>query len=137
VFPDVYVRRDQRLTLRDRAVAAWLWSHRQGVLAGLTAAAWHGSRWVDDDLPVELVWSNLRPPRGLRTYDFRLLPDEIRSVAGVPVTTPERTAFDIGRRKAMGMATAHWTPSCERPAPRQTRSFKLPTGIAAHGGSGS
>jgi hypothetical protein len=107
VFPDVYVRRDQQLTLRDRAVAAWLWSHRQGVLAGLTAAAWHGSKWVDDDLPVELVWSNARPPSGLRTYDFRLLPDEVGVVAGVPVTTSERTAFDVGRLKAMGIAIAY------------------------------
>jgi hypothetical protein len=107
VFPDVYVRRDQQLTLRDRAVAAWLWSHRQGVLAGLTAAACHGARWVDEGLPVELVWSNLRPPRGVRTYDVQLLPEEVQVVADVPVTTPERTAFDIGRRQTMGMAIAH------------------------------
>src|SRR5262245_11475436 len=99
VFPDAYVRRDRKPTLRDRAMAAWLGSHRQGVLMGLTVAAWHGCEWVDDDLPVELVWSNARPPRGLRTYDFELLADEIRVVAGVPVTTPERTAFDVGRRK--------------------------------------
>ncbi|WP_082975602.1 hypothetical protein [Mycobacterium sp. 1245805.9] len=107
VFPDVYVPRDQRLTVRDRAMSAWLWSHRQGVLAGLTAAAWHGAKWVDDDLPIELVWSNARPPRGLRTYDFDLLPDEIQVVAGIPVTAPERTAFDIGRRKNMAAAVAH------------------------------
>ena len=107
VFPDVYVLRNQQPTLRDRAVAAWLWSHRQGVLAGLTAAAWHGSKWVDEHLPVELVWSNARPPRGVRTYDVRLLPEEFHMVAGVPATTPERTAFDIGRRNAIGNAVAH------------------------------
>jgi hypothetical protein len=107
VFPDVYVRRDRQLTLRDRAVAAWLWSHRRGVLAGLTAAAWHGSRWVDEHLTVELVWSNARPPRGVRTSDARLRSEEFHVVAGVPVTTPERTAFDIARRKPMGMAIAH------------------------------
>ncbi|MGO9381594.1 MAG: endonuclease domain-containing protein [Mycobacterium sp.] len=107
VFPDVYVRRDQQLTLRDCAVAAWLWSHRQGVLAGLTAAAWHGSKWVDERRPVELIWSNARPPRGVRTYDVRLVPAEVEVVGGVPVTTPERTAFDIGRREAMGVAIVH------------------------------
>lgn len=107
VFPDIYVRRDQLLTLRERAVAAWLWSHRQGVLAGLSAAAWHGSKWVDEDLPVELVWSNARPPRGLRTYGTRLHNGEVCVVAGLPVTTPERTAFDIARHKPMGMAIAH------------------------------
>jgi very-short-patch-repair endonuclease len=107
VFPDIYVRRDQQLTLRDRAVAAWLWSHRQGVLMGLTAAAWHGAKWVDEDLPVELVWSNARSPRGLRTYNVELPPDEIQVIAGIPVTTPERTAFDIGRRTATGMGIAY------------------------------
>ncbi|KZS83793.1 hypothetical protein [Mycobacterium persicum] len=107
VYPDVYVRRDQQLTLRHRAVAAWLWSHRRGVLAGLTAAAWHGSKWIDERLPVELVWSNARPPPGLRTYDVRLRPEEYDLVGGIPVTTPQRTAYDIGRRKPMGTAIAH------------------------------
>lgn len=107
VFPDVYVRRDRQLTIRDRAVAAWLWSHRRGVLAGLTAAAWHGSKWVDEAQPVELIWSNARPPSGLRTFDRRLCADEFQELAGVPVTTPQRTAFDIGRRQALGSAVAH------------------------------
>ena len=106
VFPDVYVRRDQQLTLRQRAVAAWLWSHRRGVLAGLTAAAWHGSKWVDERVPVELIWSNARPPHGLRTYDARIRPEEFSVVASVPVTMPPRTAFDIGRRKPIGVAIA-------------------------------
>jgi hypothetical protein len=107
VFPDVYVQRDQRLTVRQLAVAAWLWSHRRGVLAGLTAAAWHGSKWVDERLPVELIWSNVRPPRGVRTYDASIRPEEFSVVARVPVTTPPRTAFDIGRRKPIGFAIAH------------------------------
>jgi hypothetical protein len=107
VFPDVYAPRAQQLTLRQRAVAGWLWSHRQGVIAGLTAAGLHGSNWVDEHQPVELVWSNARPPRGVRTYDVRLAPEEFGLVAGLPVTTPQRTAFDIGRRKPMGTAIAH------------------------------
>ena len=107
VFPNVYVQRHQQPTLRQRALAAWLWSHRQGVIAGLTAAAWHGSKWVDERLPVEMVWSNARPPRGLRTYDMRLHPEEFGFVAGLPVTTPQRTAFDIGRGKPVGIAVAH------------------------------
>lgn len=107
VFPNVYVQHGTELTLRQRTVAAWLWSRRQGVIAGLTAAAWHGSKWVDKCVPVELIWSNLRPPRGVRTYDMRLHPAEFRAVAGVPVTNPERTAFDIGRRGAIDIAIAH------------------------------
>ncbi len=106
VYPDVYVQRDQQLTVRQLAVAAWLWSHRRGILAGLTAAAWHGSKWVDERLPVELIWSNARPPRGLRTYDARIRPEDVSVVASLPVTTPPRTAFDIGRRRPMGFAIA-------------------------------
>lgn len=107
VLPNVYVQRDVALTLRQRTLAAWLWSRRQGVIAGLTAAAWHGSKWVDESVPIELIWSNLRPPQGVRTYDMRLGPEEFGPVAGVPVTNPQRTAFDIGRRGAIGIAIAH------------------------------
>jgi hypothetical protein len=105
VFPDVYVRREQQVTLRQRTIAAWLWSHRQGVIAGLTAAAWLGSKWVDEGSPIELIWSNARSPRGLRTYDMTLRPAEFL-LASPPVTTPQRTAFDIGRRKPVDVAVA-------------------------------
>jgi hypothetical protein len=107
VFPNVYLGRDKQPTVRQRAVAAWLWSHRQGVLAGLSAAAWLGSKWVDDHSPAELIWSNARPPRGLRTYNQTLHPDEFGIIDGLPVTTPQRTAFDIGRRAPTNTAIAH------------------------------
>lgn len=107
VLPDVYAPQGEQLTLHQRAVAAWLWSHRQGVIAGLTASAWHKSKWVDDHVPIELIWSNKRPPRGVRTHDMQLRPDEYGLVAGLPVTTPQRTAFDLGRRKPLGAAIAN------------------------------
>jgi hypothetical protein len=107
VFPNVYVGRDQQLTTKQRATAAWLWSHRKGVITGLTAAALHGAKWVDENSPVELVWSNARSPRGLRTHDFALAAGEVSLIAGLPVTTPERTAFDIGRRGSVGAAIAY------------------------------
>ena len=47
-FPDVYVPKDAVLSLQQRAFAGWLWSHREGVIAGLTASALHGAKWVDD-----------------------------------------------------------------------------------------
>jgi hypothetical protein len=106
VFPDVYVQKDLTLTIRHRATAGWLWTRRQGVIAGLTAAALHGAKWVDDCLPVELVWSNVRAAPGLRTYDMRLRHEELGGIAGLPVTTPLRTAFDIGRRGRLGEAVA-------------------------------
>jgi hypothetical protein len=76
------------------------------VIAGLTASGLHGAKWIDDRAPVELVWSNARRPRGLRTYDFRLRTGEFATLDGLRVTTPERTAFDIGRRERVDEAVA-------------------------------
>ena len=105
-FPDVYVPKGVELTLRQRAVAGWLWSHREAVMAGLTASALHGAKWIDATDPVELVWQNARSPQGLRTFDTRLCTDEFGEYAGLLVTTPERTAFDLGRRGRLGEAVA-------------------------------
>ncbi len=87
VFPDVYVPRDAELTLPLRARAGWLWSHREGVIAGLTASALHGAKWVDDVAPIELAWRNARPAKGLRTSDMRLLTSEFGELDGMRVTT--------------------------------------------------
>lgn len=102
VFPDVYAPKGLSLTLYDKALAAWLWSHRGGTVMGLSAAGLLGAKWLDDSLPVELIWSNARPPAGLRTHDVRLFPDECATLGQLPVTTPQRTAFDIGRRLPLG-----------------------------------
>ena len=106
VFPDVYLNPDLELTLQRRAVAAWLWSHREGVLAGLTASALHGAKWIDEHLPIELVWSNGRRPPGIRTFDYRVAADELVDVGQMRVTTPARTAFDLGRRGRLDDAVA-------------------------------
>jgi len=98
LFPDVYVQRLARLSLQQRIAAAWLWSHRQATIAGLAAAALHGSKWIDADVPVELVHANARPPTGIITRRDTLPDDEVLILDGRKVTTPERTAFDIGRR---------------------------------------
>jgi hypothetical protein len=87
-------------------MAGWLWSHRQGVIAGLSAASLHGSKWIDEHIPIELIWPNARPPRGLHTHDWRLHADEFAQLAGLPVTTAERTAFGVGRRGGVDEAVA-------------------------------
>ena len=98
IYPSVYVPRGVELSPRERARAAWLWSRRKGVVAGLSAAALLGTKWIEPGLPAELIHRNRRPPPLLTVYTDELLIGESLLLAGVPVTTPARTGFDIGRR---------------------------------------
>lgn len=106
VFPNVYLPKQTRLSLDRRITAAWLWARREATIAGLAAAALHGAKWIDDDITIELVHPNNRPPRGVLTRRDALLDDEVTAIAGLAVTTPERTAFDIGRRNPQRVAVA-------------------------------
>lgn len=95
VFRDVYLHRDIEVTAVDRARAGWLWSKRQGVVAGFSASALHGSQWVRADRPVELIHANRHRLPGLLIRGDTLRRDEIQDIGGVPVTTPARTAVDL------------------------------------------
>jgi len=106
IYPDIYVPHWTSPSLRMRSEAAWLWSGRRGILAGLAAAALHGSNWIDDDEPVELIWRNQHSPDGVITRNQRFADDEVTRVARLPVTTPARTAFDLGRLLRTGEAMA-------------------------------
>ena len=53
MFPDVYG--PPKPTIRERARGAWLWSGRRGVIAGVAASALHWAKYVDDDVPIELL----------------------------------------------------------------------------------
>lgn len=106
LHPNVYVARGIALTFRQRAEGAWLWSGRQAVISGLSAARLHGAKWVDDSSPIELVWRNARSPRGIRTRAARFGPGEVCQVASLPVTSVARTAFDVGRQGALGQIVA-------------------------------
>lgn len=106
IYPDVYLSEWATPSLRTRSTAAWLWSGRRGVLAGLAAAALHGSNWIDDDEPVELIWRNQHAPAGVITRDQRVEPDELTRIARLPVTTLARTAFDLATRLPRGEAVA-------------------------------
>ena len=55
----------------------------RSVIAGLTASAMHGAKWVDDDVPIEMVWQNARPPRGSWHRDDLLRRGEFELVAGI------------------------------------------------------
>lgn len=106
IYPDVYVADWVALSLRIRSVAAWLWSGRRGVLAGLAAAALHGSNWIADDEPIELIWRNPHPPADVVARSRRVAGDEVTHVARLPVTTPARTAYDLARQLPRGEAVA-------------------------------
>ncbi|CDO86721.1 hypothetical protein BN973_01066 [Mycobacterium triplex] len=104
VLPNVYLPKGIEPSLELRVVAAWLWSKRRGIVAGAAAAALHGSQWIPDGVPVELIYSNPRTPSGVLTRRETLLDNEIQLIDRLNVTTPERTAFDIGRRGAIRSA---------------------------------
>lgn len=106
IHPDVYVPRDTRMTAATRASAAWLWSRREGVVAGQSAAALHRAKWVDDRRAAELLWTNRRPTRGVRTWSDLYAEDEVQVINGISVTTPARTALDIACRYPVNRAVA-------------------------------
>lgn len=98
VYPGVYRPAGIELSADQRAQAAWLWSRRRAVVAGNSAAALLGAKWVSPSLDAELIHDNRKPPARLIVYSDTLAPDETLTFGGIAVTTPARTAFDIGRR---------------------------------------
>lgn len=106
LFRGVYVSKEQQLSLRDRAIGAWLATGRKGTIAGLAAAALQGAPWVDPDTPIEVAGVHHRPQRGLVTRRDVLASDEIIWRSGLPVTSRVRTAFDLGRLLSRAEALA-------------------------------
>lgn len=106
VFPNVYVSNDAQLSLERRIAAAWLWSGRTATIVGAAAARLHGTEWIPEDVPIELHHTNTRPPRGVLTRRAALWDGETQTMGGYRVSTPERTAFDIGRHGALRSAVA-------------------------------
>lgn len=96
LFRDVYVDPDTDVTAALRAKAGWLWAGRRGVVAGFSAAALHGSKWVDDRRVVELIHDNRHRVPGIQVHGDFIEDDEVEIIGGVPVTTPARTALDLG-----------------------------------------
>lgn len=103
---DVYIPRGAELTAVLRAQACWLRSRRRGILAGFSASALHGAKWIDPARPAEIIDTNRRPTAGVRVWEERVEADEIAVVAGMRVTTPARTALDLARRHPKSSAIA-------------------------------
>jgi len=95
---DVYLSIDADVTAITRAKAAWLWSRRNGVLGGQSAAALHGANWVDAHGPAQIIHDNRHSPKGIHTWADRFEADEVDLIDGMRLTTPARTALDLACR---------------------------------------
>ena len=104
IYRNVYIPRGEHATPVQKAYAAWLWSRRRATIVGLSAAAMHGSKWIDTRLPAELNQRNQHKARGLVLHNDTLADNEVVVRDGIPVTTPARTAFDLGRRYGRTLA---------------------------------
>jgi hypothetical protein len=104
IHRNVYIPRGQQVTPAQKAHAAWLWSRRQATVAGVSAAAMHGAKWIDPRLPAELNQASQHRTKGIVLHNDTLSSVEIVVVHGIPVTTPARTAFDLGRRYGRTLA---------------------------------
>jgi very-short-patch-repair endonuclease len=95
VFRDVYIARDTELTASTKARAAWL--STGATLAGLSAAAVLGTKWLDGAAPAEIVRADRHGQPGIVVRSYLLAGGEVCTVGGMRVTTAARTAFDLGR----------------------------------------
>ncbi|MFZ0903536.1 MAG: hypothetical protein WAN71_06590 [Mycobacterium sp.] len=107
IFPDIYVARTTAPSLSRSTVGAWLWSGRNGVIAGRAAAALHGALWVDAATPIEMIWRSGRPPPGIVVRNERIDADEIVDIDNMSVTSPARTALDLARHLRRDVAVRH------------------------------
>ena len=104
LLPGVYAPKRSALSTDDRITAAWLWSRRRGVITGWAASALHGARWFDPGAPIEVNLDHNKSPAGVITRRDTLLDGEVTRVRGIPVTSVERTAFDLARGPSAGIA---------------------------------
>ncbi len=106
MFRGVYIPKNALPLLADRALGAWLTTDRTGVIGGVAASALHGAQWVRDDEPIEVLVGERRRQSGLVVRMDRVADDEVMEVDGLLVTTPARTAFDLGRHQRRTAALA-------------------------------
>lgn len=104
ILRGIYLPKQVQPTLHMRIHGAML-AAPTAVISGVAASAMHGALWVEDDVPIELI-GRCRPQHGLRLRYDTLAAGEVVDLDGVRVTTPARTAFDLGRRLDTGPAVA-------------------------------
>ncbi len=106
LYRGVFVGKGTEVSLRDRAVGAWLATGREGVIAGVAASALHGAPWVDPGVVIEVAGVARRSQKGLATRAEYIADEEVTWRAGLPITSRVRTAFDLGRHCGRSEALA-------------------------------
>ncbi|AKK26124.1 endonuclease domain-containing protein [Mycobacterium sp. EPa45] len=97
VYRNVYLANEVKLTALRRAQAVWLFAGPDVVLAGISAAAVHGTKWLDGAAPAEIIRADRHAPKGIVARSYAIADDQVCTRRGMRVTTAPRTAFDIGR----------------------------------------
>ncbi|MFG1951519.1 type IV toxin-antitoxin system AbiEi family antitoxin [Micromonospora sp. NPDC048830] len=101
LFKDIYVDANVPISHRLRCVAAARWLLPEGItIAGRSAAALFGAGTVDATAPLDvLVPAGRRfgPVAGLAVHTAAMTDGDIRQRDGIPVTTPERTCWDLAQ----------------------------------------
>lgn len=97
MYPSVLMPKGATPSAMQRAEGAYLWTRRRGVLAGQSAAAVLGTKWVDGAEPAEVLSGNRKAPDLLIVRTERLNADDVVTVRGMRVTSQARTGFDVGR----------------------------------------
>jgi hypothetical protein len=100
-LPGIYAWAGLRLDHTARCLAAGLFMRGRGAVSGRDAAALWGADALVRGAPIEVTVPEpirLRAPDGLVIVRSPLAAGDIGVRAGIPVTTPVRTAFDMSRR---------------------------------------
>src|ERR1044072_6378090 len=75
VFRDVYIGRDVQLSASLKAHAAWL--STGATLCGVSAAAVHGTKWLDPRVPAEIVRANPHPQTDMVVRRYQLAEEDV------------------------------------------------------------
>jgi alpha-1,2-mannosyltransferase len=108
IFRDVFVEAGQEVDLALRSRGAHLLMPPDGALCGHSAATLLGAACSPPNAAAELIAprGDVAKRRGLAVRQAALLPAEVCEVDGLRVTTPMRTAYDLGRRLDLVEAVA-------------------------------
>jgi hypothetical protein len=106
IHHDVYIAKSTELTAVIRAEAAWLRSRGHGIVAGFSASALHGAKWIDASRPATIIDTNRRRANGITIWFVAIDDEETQLIDGMRVTTPARTAVDLACKHPIDIAVA-------------------------------